>query len=94
MGPGWLSPDWADSEGNPVNKSEFEDLSAKIRAQGIRVEGTMIVHVAWIREIKLCMIAYAFETGIFDECRQAFGDEFADRILKAYEAERDWSDGH
>ncbi|GAA5834714.1 hypothetical protein JCM3766R1_003216 [Sporobolomyces carnicolor] len=80
VGPGWIVPQWGSSV-----EQEIVDLVEKIRAQGIRVEGTLPkafgVESAFEIERKKCMVAYAFETGDFDNCRQVYGDEFVDELL-------------
>ncbi|GAA5834736.1 hypothetical protein JCM3766R1_003222 [Sporobolomyces carnicolor] len=81
VGPGWILPVWTS-----VPEQEWRKLVNRIRAQGIRVEGTILkafgVESAFETETMTCMVAYAFEKGNFDDCRDMYGNDFVDELLK------------
>lgn len=86
LGPGWIMPQWSPTFPASYKEDEMLEFVRRIKAEGIEIEGKVLeafgVFIAWGREVNQCVIAHAWMTGDFSECRELYGDEFVEGILE------------
>ncbi|GAA6042568.1 hypothetical protein JCM8097_003135 [Rhodosporidiobolus ruineniae] len=83
-GPGWEIPRFT-RPGTEFHDQDLEAVFAAAETSGIRVEGSTVEAVKvmdeWYEELGLAGVAYATETGDFDELRRVHGDDWVDEML-------------
>ncbi|GAA5878281.1 hypothetical protein JCM16303_002714 [Sporobolomyces ruberrimus] len=99
IGPGWIMPKWSSIFPQSYEEHEMVALAERIRTKGVKVEGTTVeafgVSEEYDNEIESCMIAHAYDTGDYEECREMLGDDFVEELLEdlmceGFSCDDDW----
>ncbi|BGP15547.1 hypothetical protein JCM10213_001362 [Rhodosporidiobolus nylandii] len=83
-GPGWDIPQFSPPNGS-FHDRDVEKLLEKAKENGVEVKGSAVEAVevmnSWYQELGDAAVAYAFDTGDFEELREMYGDEMVDEML-------------
>lgn len=86
LGPGWVMPMWSPIFPESYDEDEMMALVYRIRAKGIRVEGTTVeafgIFEEFDDEVGLCLTEDACESGDFVECRKMMGEEYVADLIE------------